>query len=71
MPRLLSGRNGKWQGCSFDWCISEANIIKTLEGNYDNRKVDGKSAHNFNDYDQRSYDYVDLEKKLLGWDGQS
>lgn len=23
---------------------------------------------NFNDYEQRSYDYDDLEKKLLGWD---
>ena len=65
---FLSGRNEKWQGCSFDWLISEANMIKTLEGNYDNRKSSGSSQLSFNDYEQRTYDYVDLEKKLLGWD---
>jgi len=25
-------------------------------------------VHNFNDYEQRTYDYNDLERKLLGWD---
>lgn len=30
----LSGRNGKWQNCSFDWLIKENNYIKVLEGNY-------------------------------------
>jgi hypothetical protein len=33
----LSGRNGKWLNCSFDWVIKESNYIKVLEGNY-NRK---------------------------------
>lgn len=32
-------------------------------------KVTGKiKKNNFTDYDQREYDYEDLEKKLLGWD---
>ena len=43
-------------------------MIKTLEGNYDNRKGNGKNQLSFNDYEQRTYDYKDLEKKLLGWD---
>jgi len=65
---FLSGRNEKWQGCSFDWLVSEANMIKTLEGNYDNRKNNCRHQISFNDYDQRTYDFDELEKKLLGWD---
>lgn len=37
---FLSGRNGKWLNCSFDWLINENNMIKVLEGNYDNRARD-------------------------------
>ena len=33
---FLSGSNGKWQGCNFDWLLKEANMIKVMEGNYDN-----------------------------------
>ena len=35
---FLSGRNGAWGGCSFDWLIIESNMIKVLEGNYDNKQ---------------------------------
>lgn len=34
---FLSGRNQKWQGCSFDWLINKANALKILEGNYKNK----------------------------------
>lgn len=34
---FLSGRDGKWLGCSFDWVFKPANLTKILEGNYDNR----------------------------------
>lgn len=34
---FLSGRNGKWTSCNFDWLISESNMIKVLEGAYDNK----------------------------------
>lgn len=35
---FLSGRNGKWQACNFDWFIeSPDNIVKTLEGKYDDK----------------------------------
>lgn len=31
---FLSGRNGKWRGCSFDWLMNKSNALKVLEGNY-------------------------------------
>lgn len=34
---FLSGRNGSWTGCSFDWIMKQANFIKIGEGNYDNK----------------------------------
>lgn len=34
---FLSGRNGKWGGCNFDWLINYNNFIKVIEGTYDNR----------------------------------
>jgi len=34
---FLSGRSGKWQGCSIDWILKPANWQKIIEGNYDNR----------------------------------
>lgn len=34
---FLTGRNGEWTSCGFDWLLKEANIIKVLEGNYDNK----------------------------------
>lgn len=34
---FLSGRSGQWTGCSFDWLMNESNMLKVLEGNYDNK----------------------------------
>ena len=34
---FLSGRNAKWRECSFDWLMKPSNIVKVLEGNYDNK----------------------------------
>lgn len=33
---FLSGRNGKWTNCNFEWLMKPNNMIKVLEGNYDN-----------------------------------
>jgi len=42
-------------------------IIKAIEENYQSPK--GKeNGGSFNDYEQRAYDFDELEKKLLGWD---
>ena len=34
---FLSGRDGKWTNCSFDWLMNEANLVKVLEGTYENK----------------------------------
>ena len=31
---FLSGRSGRWRGCSFDWLMNKTNALKVLEGNY-------------------------------------
>lgn len=35
---FLTGRNGKWNGCSFDWILNPSNFVKVIEGNYDNKE---------------------------------
>jgi uncharacterized protein YdaU (DUF1376 family) len=41
---FLTGRDGKWSGKrGVDWLLNAANMVKVLEGNYDNRgELDGK-----------------------------
>lgn len=41
---FLSGRSGKWDGCSFDWILKPSNWQKILEGNYDNRENNAKNT---------------------------
>lgn len=38
---FISGRNGKWNNASFDWLMNETNLVKVLDGNYQN-KTSGK-----------------------------
>ncbi|EMT38145.1 hypothetical protein TthWC1_2388 [Thermoanaerobacter thermohydrosulfuricus WC1] len=40
---FLSGRSGKWTGCNFDWLITYNNMVKVLEGTYDNKVMGGYS----------------------------
>jgi phage replication O-like protein O len=35
---FLSGRNDKWHNCNFDWMVNESNMVKVLEGSYDNNR---------------------------------
>ena len=35
---FLTGRNGKWSGCGFDWILQPANLTKIIEGNYINKE---------------------------------
>lgn len=35
---FLSGRNGKWTNCGFDWIFNPSNFVKIIEGNYDNNE---------------------------------
>ncbi|WP_373899736.1 replication initiation protein (plasmid) [Haloimpatiens sp. FM7315] len=44
-------------------------LITALKEDYTQPKqTKGSKGSTFNDYEQRKYDYDDLEKKLLGWD---
>ena len=45
---FLTGKNKPWRA-NFDWLIKKANFVKTLEGNYDNRKVEsGEMSASYN-----------------------
>ena len=35
---FLTGRNGVWNNCNFDWCMKPTNCIKIIEGNYKNKE---------------------------------
>jgi biotin operon repressor len=39
---FLTGRNGKWNGCGFDWILKPANMTKIIEGNFANRDKPAK-----------------------------
>lgn len=63
---FLSGRDGKWCSCSFDWIMKSQNFIKVMEGNYRNRQSI-RDKGTFNNFKGREYDFKELEKKLLGY----
>ncbi|MNP53901.1 hypothetical protein D3C76_1484160 [compost metagenome] len=68
---FLTGRDGKWGNCGFDWIIKESNYIKILEGNYANKsnyRNYNKGKLRFDNFSGRNYYYDSLEKKLLGWE---
>ncbi len=77
---FLSGRNGCWTGCSFDWLINKANALKVLEGTYnkpsktkpsETHPAEKKPANRFADFPQRNYseqDYRKMEEILLAKD---
>ena len=53
---FLNGSSGKWSGATFDWLLKESNLIKVIEGNYDDK---GK-YNNF--HGTPSYDIDEYEK---------
>lgn len=64
---FCKGENNQNWVIDFDWIFkNDSNITKLLEGKYDNRQS-YKSQNNgsFNNFEQREYDYDDLEQKLL------
>lgn len=42
---FLSGRDGKWGKCSFDWIVNKKNALKILEGNYANKGGTGNGRN--------------------------
>jgi predicted phage replisome organizer len=65
---FLSGRDGNWIGCSFDWIIKPTNLQKIIEGNYKNKEGTAKGnqkKNGFSNFKNREYDSQSLEEKLL------
>lgn len=44
---FLTGRNGKWNNCGFDWIFNPSNFVKIIEGNYDNNEKATTYQSNF------------------------
>ncbi|GMQ60305.1 hypothetical protein AN1V17_47050 [Vallitalea sediminicola] len=67
---FISGRDGIWCACNFDWLIKSDNAIKILEGTYPNRakpqpKQQQKPASGFINYEQTdSKQYEIFQQKL-------
>lgn len=66
---FLKGHNLRGWSADFDWLIDEDNMTKVLEGKYDflkrNQQARQIRQNSFNNFDQRDYDFEQLEKDLL------
>ena len=70
---FLRGENERGFRATFDWLIKDGNMAKVLDGNYDDRTNKQRAAParaptattRFNNFEQRNYDYSELEKQLL------
>lgn len=60
--RFLKGNGSRGWTANFDWLITEANVVKVLEGNYDNRASPGEK---FQGFEQRNTSFDELEGMLL------
>ena len=64
---FLSGKNGKWYGCNFDWILKPENLKKILSGAYDNPAPKPEPHEEYKPYHDRSkrntsYDINELKK---------
>lgn len=63
---FLTGRDGKWPGCNFDWLLKYDNALKTVEGAYINKSGKSPPGNQFTGYTQEGrYDLEELERKAL------
>ena len=61
---FLSGRDGKWTGCNFDWILKPSNLTKIIEGNYDNKTLKPNRQVKQSRMEQEpSYDIEELERR--------
>ena len=69
---FIENKRGK-KVYSIDFIVNDTDKRKYFENKnkdkyiYDNKKDNKANNLKFNNFDQREYDYDDLEKKLLGW----
>lgn len=65
---FLKGSNDRNWTANFDWIIKDANMAKIIDGNYSNRPSKQQTQNRFNNFDQRQYDYKDIERQILNAD---
>lgn len=53
---FLNGSSDKWSGATFDWLIKEDNIVKVLEGNYDDKVSRKKASYDLDAYEKNAND---------------
>lgn len=63
---FLTGRNGKWQGCSIDWIFKSENMSKIIEGNFDNKEKQAKNANS----GMQLHTKAEEENSNEEWDGK-
>lgn len=54
---FLTGRSGSWKGCGFDWILKQSNLLKIIEGNYDN-KEDRDNRSDFKDNKSGAQEFI-------------
>ena len=63
---FLKGANNRNWSATFDWLISDANMAKVLDGNYDNSDPKGKDPPGkWEPKNKRKYDFDALEQEAL------
>ena len=67
---FLKGANSRNWTATFDWLISDTNMAKVLDGNYQDTKATSHSQpaakpNGFHNFEQRNYNYNDLERKFI------
>lgn len=65
---FMKGKNDRGWSATFDWMMNENNMLKVLEGNYDNKSSPkNKQSNQFNNFSQRdNVDFDELEKRMTG-----
>lgn len=56
---FLNGNSDKWSGATFDWIIKESNLIKVIEGNYDD-KCKYNNLHSTPSYNLEEYEKYNI-----------
>lgn len=64
---FLKGKNDRNWIATFDWMLKDSNLVKILEGNYNNKakKQQQQNNNKFHNFEQRTYDYGALEERFI------
>ena len=65
---FMKGKNNRNWSATFDWMITDSNMAKILDGNYDNKsgtKTVTPKPNRFHNFEERGYDFGSLEARLL------